>query len=73
MPYLLTSQEFWPKYNVGIFAPKLVDRIFSGPRKKRENSLERKEKKNSVKFCKKIPLVPTSQEFRPECNVAIFA
>ena len=34
-----------------------------------ENSLE---KKNSVKFCTKMPLVPTGQEFRPECNVAIF-
>ena len=34
MPYLLTSQEIWPEYDVGIFAPKLADRIFSGPRKK---------------------------------------
>ena len=40
MPFCTTGQEFWPEYNIGIFAPKLVDRIFSGPRKKRENSLE---------------------------------
>ena len=30
-----------------------------------------KEKKG--KFCTKMLLVPTGQEFRPECNVAIFA
>ena len=52
MPYLLTSQEFWPEYNVDISAPKLADRIISGP-KKMKNSLERK--KNSIKFCTKMP------------------
>ena len=30
-------------------------------------------KKNSCKICTKIPLVPIGQEFRPECNVSIFA
>ena len=33
MPYCPTGQEFWPEYNVDISAPKLADRIFSGPRK----------------------------------------
>ena len=39
--------------------------------KKMENSLERKNYWG--KFCTKMPLVPTGQEFGPECNVAIFA
>ena len=38
---------------------------------KMENSFERKKK--SVKFCPKVPLVPTGQEFWPECNFAVFA
>ena len=36
-----------------------------------ENSFEWE--KNSGKFCTKTLLVPTGQEFWPECNVAIFA
>ena len=34
MPYCPTGQEFCPEYNVGIFAPKLPDSIFSGQIKK---------------------------------------
>ena len=34
MPFSPTGQEFWSKYNVGIFAPKLADSILSSPRKK---------------------------------------
>ena len=34
MPFCMTGQEFWPEYNIGIFAPKFIDRIFCGPRKK---------------------------------------
>ena len=30
MPFCTTCQEFWPKYNVGIFAPKHADSIFGG-------------------------------------------
>ena len=72
MPLCPIGQEFWPEYNVGIFAPKHANSIFCGQKKKKnENSLERKN--NWGKFCTKMPLVPTDQEFRPECNVAIFA
>ena len=71
MPFCTTGQEFWPEYNINIFAPKLVERIFSGPRKKWK--ILQKEKKKKVKFYTKMPLVPTGQEFRPKCNVAIFS
>ena len=64
MPFCLTSQEFWPEYNVGIFTAELADRIFSGPRKKWK--IISKEKKKSVKFCMKMPLVRIDLEFRPE-------
>ena len=30
-------------------------------------------KKNSGKFCTKMPKVPTGKEIQPECNFAIFA
>ena len=30
-------------------------------------------KKRFVKFCPEVPLVPTGQEFRPECNFFVFA
>ena len=71
MPYCPTSQEFCPEYNVGIFAPKLPDSIFSGQIKKWK--ILSKEKKNSIEFCLKVLLVSTGQEFRPECNFAVFA
>ena len=60
MPFSPTGQVFWLENNVIVFAPKqLVDSIFSGPRKKIENTFKRK--KNSCKICKKIPLIPTGQ------------
>ena len=34
MPFCPTGQEFRQEYIVGIFEPKLADRIFRGPRKK---------------------------------------
>ena len=71
MPLCPIGQEFWQEYNVDVFAPKLVHSILSCPRKKWK--ILSNEKKNSWKFCIKIPLVPTGQEFRPECNVTIFA
>ena len=71
MPFCPTGQKFWLEYNVGIFTAKLANRLFSGPRIKWKIIL--KEKKLMVKFCTKMPLVSTGQEFRPECNVAIFA
>ena len=71
MPFCPIGQEFSLEYNAGIFASKHADSIFSGQRKKMENSLKRKN--NWCKFCTKMPLVPTTQEFRPECNVIIFA
>ena len=71
MPFCPTGQEFSPKYNVDILALKDVDSIFSGQRKKMENYL--KIRNNSGKFCKKILLVSIGIEFRPECNVFIYA
>ena len=38
-----------------------------------EKSFAKKKKKNSVKFCSKIPLGLTSKEFWLEYNVSIFA
>ena len=43
MPFCPTSKEFCPEYNVGVFAPKLTDSIFSGPRKKWKILLKEKE------------------------------
>ena len=37
-----TGQEFWPEYNVGVFAQELVDSVFWGPR----NTQKKKKKKN---------------------------
>ena len=44
MPFCPTGQEFWPEYNVGLFAPKHADSIFGGQRKKLK--ILSKEKKN---------------------------
>ena len=38
MPCGSTGQEFWSKYYFGIFARKLVDGIFSDPKKWSENN-----------------------------------
>ena len=54
MPRGTSGQEFLLEYNVGIFVRKLVDSIYRGPRKK---------EKTLGKFCLKMPLGPTSQEF----------
>ena len=43
MPLVSTGKEFWPEYNVGVFAPKLTDTIFSGPRIKWKIILKEKE------------------------------
>ena len=71
MPFCPTGQVFWLECNFVVFAAELVDCIFSGPREKWK--IISKEKKNSWKNCTRIPLIPTGQEFRPECNVTIFA
>ena len=70
MPFCSTGQVFLLEYTIVVFAPKLADSIFSGPRKKWK--IPSKEENNSCKICTKIPLVSTGQEFRPECNVSIF-
>ena len=62
MPFCPTGQVFWLEYNVVVFAPKLTDSIFSGPRKRWKTIL--KEKKNSCKIWMKVPLVSIGQEFR---------
>ena len=51
MPLCSTSQEFWAGYNVGIFAQKHVDSIFSGQRKKSKILL--KEKIIGINFVRK--------------------
>ena len=72
MPPGPMGQEFWPEYNFGIFAWKLVDSIFRSPWNKWKNLLWRKKKK-TVKFCSKMPLGPTSQESQPKYNFGVFA
>ena len=69
MPLGPISQEFWPEYNFSVFAWKLEDCIYSGPRNKWKNHLQPKKKKG-VKFCSKIPLGPTGKEFltRIQCQ-----
>ena len=59
MPVGPTYQEFWPEYNVGIFAWKLVDHIFKRSKNQMEKSFARK-KKISIKFCSKMPLGPAT-------------
>ena len=44
MPPGPMGQEFWPEYNFGIFAWKLVDSIFRSPWNKWKNLLWRKKK-----------------------------
>ena len=56
MPLGPTGHEFFLEYNGSVFAQKLVDRIYSRPRNEWKNILE--EKKNSSKYCSKIPLNP---------------
>ena len=75
MPLDPIAQEFWPKYNYGNFARKLVDSIFRGPRHNWKNlSQENKNKnKNSIECCSVVPLGPTSQEFWLEYNFGSFA
>ena len=71
MPFSPTGQVFWLENNVIVFAPKLVDSIFSGPRKKWK--ILSKGKNNLCEICTKIHLVLGGQEFRPEYNVSIFS
>ena len=65
-----TGQEFWSEYNVGIFAPNLVDSIFGGPINIWKNLLKNKKKK-SIQFCSEIPLGPLRQECWPENKLMI--
>ena len=71
MLLVLTSQELRPECNFAIFARKILDGIFSGPTKIWK--FLSKEKKKLCNIGTKIHLVPSGQEFRPECNVSIFA
>ena len=52
MPICPTSEEFWPEYNVGLFAPKLVDSIFSGQSKKGKILSKKEIPKNFVRKCR---------------------
>ena len=52
MPQGSTVSQLRPEWNVEFFAWKLVDSIYRGPTKKREIIIK---KKNSVKFCMRIP------------------
>ena len=53
MPFCPTGEEFSLEYNFVIFAPKLVDDIFCGPRKKWK--ILSKEKNIRAKFVRKYP------------------
>ena len=54
MPLGPTVHYFFQENKGGVFARKLVDSIYSGPRNEWKNILQ--EKKNSIKYCSKIPL-----------------
>ena len=72
MPLGLSGEEFGPECNVVVFARKIQGGIFRCPRNKFKKFRKKKKKKTSSKFCTKIPLGPSSQEFGLECNVAVF-
>ena len=70
MPLVPIGQEFWPEYNYGIFAQKIVDSIFRGWRNKWKKILQ---EKKIVKFCSKMPLGPTGHYFFQENKGGVFA
>ena len=53
MPQGSTVSKFRPEWNVEFFEWKLVGSLYRGPTKKGEVII--KKKKNSVKFCTRIP------------------
>ena len=53
MPHGSTVSQFRPESNDDFFAWKLEDSIYRGPRNKRKILI--KKKKNSVKFCTRMP------------------
>ena len=71
MPLGPTGHEFWPEYNFGVFAQKLVGCLFWCLRKNWKNLLQ--EKKNPIKISSEMPLGPTSHEFWPKYNFGVFA
>ena len=66
MPLGPIGQEFWPEYNVDVFARKFIDSIFKSSKKEMEKSL-------GPWLKKKTSLGPTSQEIWPKYNFGIFA
>ena len=72
MPLGPISQNFWPEYNFNVFAWKLEDCIYSGPRNKWKNNLQPKKKKG-LNFVQKFPWVLLAKNFWLEYNVNIFA
>ena len=58
MPLGPIGQNFWPKYDFGDFARKLVDTLFKGPRHNWKNLWqEKKKKKTWLKFVPECPEV----------------
>ena len=53
MPLGPTGHDFFQEYNGGVFAWKLVDCIYSGPKNKWKNILQ--EKKNQLNIVRKYP------------------
>ena len=45
MPLGTACQEFWPEYNFDVFARKLVDSIYRGSKKKKNEKIFIKKKK----------------------------
>ena len=62
MPLGPIGQEFWPEYNVDIFARKFIDSIFKSSKKEMEKSFARK-KKNWLNLVQKHPLVLLAKKF----------
>ena len=69
MPLDPTGQEFFPEYNVGVFARKSIDQIYSGP-KKRVKYFAKKE--NSIIYYSKMLRGATCHEFWLENSIGAF-
>ena len=72
MPSGSTGPKFELESNVKTFSWELVDSIYSGP-KKNGKVLRERERERDMKFCIKLPLGSSSQEFLPVFYGGFFA
>ena len=78
MPSGSTGPKFELESNFKAFSWELVDSIYSGPKKKMGKSLVKergreREREREMKFCIKLPLGSSSQEFLPVFYGGFFA